>query len=166
MKYKLNSFWITNTIHFISSNQRVWITSICIINISVYHIAIKSSTSLSSSSIIEVNSEVCVLPSCDSRATVKSSISSSLSSINSPGSPANGGIGSHKAGWNFSVSAMCFAPTSSSWSGHSHKALILILINTTCSSSFSNATVFRKSFNAQADVVPVWKNVEDLVLKH
>ena len=52
---------------------------------------------------------------------------------------------------------MCFAHTSSSWSGHSHKALILILINTTCSSSFSNATVFLKSFNAQADVVPVKK---------
>ena len=81
MKYKLNSFCIINTIHFISSNKRVWITSICIINISVVYIAIKSSTSLSSSSIIEVNSDVCVLPSRDSRATVKSSISSSSSSI-------------------------------------------------------------------------------------
>ena len=118
MKYNLNSFCIINTIPTISINKRVWITSICIINISVVYIAIKSSTSLSSSSIIESNSDVEKLPSHDSRATVKSSISSSSSSISSPGSPANGGIGSHEAGWNFSVSTMCFAPTSSSWSGH------------------------------------------------
>ena len=118
----------------------------------MFHMAINVSTSLSSSSFWEPSSYIYALVSSPIRqATIGSSITSLSRSISSL---AKGGIGSREVSWNRSVSTMCFARTSLSWSGYYHMAFILILIILTCSSSFSNATIFRKSFKALANVIP------------
>ena len=123
-----------------------------------FYIANKVSTSFSSSSPWELSSHiVAVVSTPDRLAIVGSSRKSSSRSISSSGSLANGGIGSWDACWNRSVSAMCLAPTSSSWSGYYHKALIHMLMKLTCSSSFSSATILWKRFKAHDDVVPIMK---------
>ena len=123
-----------------------------------FYLAIKVSTSFSSSFPWEHSSHIVVVVSTpDKLAIVESSQRSSSRSISSPGSSANGGIDSWEACWNRSVSAMCLAPTSSSWSGYYHKALIHMLMKLTCSSSFSSATILWKRFKAHDDVVPIMK---------
>ena len=144
--------WIINVL------QKILYISLEDFNEKMFHIAINVSTSFSSSSFREPSSHICALVSFpDRRATAGSSVTSSTRSMSSPCSLGNGGIYSREAAWNRFVSAMSFVPISSPQSRHPHKAFILILIKVTCSSSFSNAIVFQKSFEAHANVVPTIK---------